>query len=218
MQDDGNFVLYHGSASGQQQSYWATNTNRADNRVTGRSYLLGGEELDAGDCLVSSNGLYFAVLQADGSFVLYHTTDAVYATPDTARPYLTLYSGNDPTHPYYVTMQTDGNFVLYYRDTHNPLWATGTNHSSPGQYIAVLHDTGNFAIYSGSDPNQVSEKTRLWQTNTALDPNALTIQKYSGDNQNLKGTCNGKLYTIGPTGSPGQTAEWPTCSSCAGNL
>ena len=120
MQDDGNFVLYQWACVRQQQPYWATNTNRAANRVTGRSYLLGGEELDAGDCLVSSNGLYFAVMQANGNFVLYHTTDAVYATPDTARPYLALYSGNDPTHPYFVTMQTDGNFVLYYRDTHNP--------------------------------------------------------------------------------------------------
>jgi hypothetical protein len=190
MQDDGNFVLYHGSASGQQQAYWATNTNRAANRVTGRSYLRGGEELDVGDCLVSSNGLYFAVLQADGRFVLYHTTDAVNASPDTARPYYVVAQVSDTgqSNEYYVKMQTDGNFVLYYRDTHNPLWATGTNHSSPGQYIAVLHDTGNLAVYSGSDPNQVSENTRLWQTNTALDPNALTIQKHSGDNQNVKGT------------------------------
>ena len=194
MQDDGNFVLYQW-AYAQKQPYWATNTNRAANRVTGRSYLRGGEELDAGDCLVSSNGLYFALMQGDGSFVLYHTTDAIYATPDTTRPYLTLYSGNDPTHPYYVTMQTDGNFVLYYRDTHNPLWATGTNHSSPGQYIAVLHDNGNLAVYSGSDPNQVSGSTMLWQTNTAQDPNALTIQKLSGDNQNVKGPCQFGAYT-----------------------
>ncbi len=191
MQDDGNFVLYHGSASGQMQSYWATNTNRAANRVTGRSFLLSGEELDAQDCLVSSNGLYFALMQADGDFVLHHTTDAVNSTPDTARPYHVVCSaGGD-----FVTMQTDGNFVLYYRATHNPLWATNTAHSAQGQYIAVLHDTGNFAIYSGSDPNQVSEKTRLWQTNTALDPNALTIQKLSGDNQNVKGPCQMGAYT-----------------------
>ena len=67
-------------------------------------------------------------------------------------------------------------------------WATNTAHSSPGQYIAVLHDNGNFAIYSGSDPYQVSENTRLWQSNTAIDPHALTITVVAGNNQNLKVT------------------------------
>jgi hypothetical protein len=197
MQDDGNFVLYQRGASGQQQPYWATNTARADNRVTGRSFLREGEELDAQDCLVSSNGLYFAVMQADGNFVLYHTTDAVNASPDPSRPY-SLVCGVQGVeiqqNQYFVTMQTNGNFVLYDRDRF-PYWATNTAHSSPGQYIAVLHDNGNFAVYSGSDPNQVSENTRLWQSNTAIDPNALTVQILSGNNQNLKGNLTAGNYT-----------------------
>ena len=197
MQDDGNFVLYHGSASGQQQSYWATNTNRAANRVTGRSYLLSGEELDAQDCLVSSNGLYFALMQGDGNFVLYHTTDAVNASPDPSRPYSLVcgvHGVEIQQNQYFVTMQTDGNFVLYDRNRY-PYWSTGTNHSSLGQYIAVLHDNGNFAVYSGNDPNQVSENTRLWQSNTAIDPNSLTVQILSGNNQQLKGNLTAGIYT-----------------------
>ena len=191
MQDDGNFVLYHGSVSGQQQAYWASNTARADNRVTGRSFLLGGEELDAQDCLVSSNGLYFAVMQGNGNFVLYHTTDAVHASPDPGLPYKLVNPASGielPQNQCFATMQTDGNFVVYYREGSDKIayWATGTNHSSQGQYIAVLHDNGDFAVYSGNDPNQVSENTRLWQSNTAIDPNAVILRIVSGDGQSVK--------------------------------
>ena len=191
MQDDGNFVLYHGSVSGQQQAYWASNTARADNRVTGRSFLLSGEELDAQDCLVSSNGLYFAVMQGDGNFVLYHTTDAVNASPDFSRPYSVVnpaYGAELPQNQCFATMLTDGNFVLYQNRNGSAYWASNTAQGSQGQYIAVLHDNGNFAIYSGSDPYQVSENTRLWQSNTAIDPHALTITVVAGNNQNLKVT------------------------------
>jgi hypothetical protein len=205
MQSDGNFVLYRGSSpSDNHGSVWATNTNQAVNRVTGRSYLRSGEKLDVQDYLVSSNGLYFAVMQGDGSFVLYHTTGGANPTPDSNRPYGVVCSAQGYTieqNMCFVTMQMNGNFVLYYRndDIQDSLWATNTAQSAPGQYIAVLHDNGNFAIYSGSDPNQVSENTRLWQSNTALDPNALTVQILSGNNQNLKST-----YV--------RTGQWTTCA------
>jgi hypothetical protein len=200
MQDDGNFVLSRQYGSQPVEPYWDTGTGRAANRVTGRSYLRSGEELDAQDCLVSTNGLYFAVMQGDSKFVLYHTTSDANASPDFSRPYYTVCSIQGvqiEQNRCFATMQTDGNFVLYYRgDAGNEdYWHTGTAHSSPGQYIAVLHDNGNFAIYSGSDPNQVSENTRLWQSNTAIDPNALTMQILSGNNQNLKGIVNPVQYT-----------------------
>jgi hypothetical protein len=207
MQDDGNFVLYQRDASGQQQPYWwcipqtplLPPTGRAANRVTGRSFLREGEELDAQDCLVSSNGLYFAVMQADGNFVLYHTTDAVNASPDFSRPYSVVnpaYSAGLPQNQCFATMQTDGNFVLYYRDSgrQNAYWATNTAHSSQGQYIAVLHDNGNFAVYQGSDPTQVGALTPLWQSNTVVDPSALTLTILSGNNQNVKAILQAGHY------------------------
>jgi hypothetical protein len=201
MQDDGNFVLYQRDASGQQQPYWwafppisfLSPIGRAENRITGRSFLLDGEELDAQDCLVSSNGLYFALMQGDGNFVLYHTTDAVNASPDPRLPYKLVnpQSGTQlPQNQCFTTMQTDGNLVSYYREGSDQIayWATNTPHSSPGQYIAVLHDNGNFAVYSGNDPNQVSESTRLWQSDTVQDPNAVILMIVSGDKQSVKPT------------------------------
>jgi hypothetical protein len=41
----------------------------------------------------------------------------------------------------------------------------------------------------------VSENTRLWQSTTAIDPNSLTVQILSGNNQQLKGNLTTGIYT-----------------------
>ena len=87
------------------------------------STLTPGQALSSGDYLRSPNGLYAAVMQSDGNFVLYH----VNCSGSFTNPYwATQTSGQGEG---FAVMQSDGNFVLYHGTPSAPgsaYWATHT--------------------------------------------------------------------------------------------
>ena len=170
LQEDGNAVIYAADDSVQ----WASGTTGAGSRLvltnTGSLEVLGAgwtprikplwdsrsqlpgallyapEGLDAGEQLLSDNGLYRAVLQRDSNFVVYGPNGAVWSTgtsgspavlrfdyDDTVRGLLELRSAqnvltwsNTPAagavEPFRLVMQGDGNLVEY--DGHDrPIWS-----------------------------------------------------------------------------------------------
>lgn len=94
--------------------------------------------------LVSTNGRYRLVLQADGNLVLYRKSDgkSLWA------------SGTNGTAVRQAIMQSDGNFVIY--GFNGALWASHT-HGRSGCFL-VVQDDGNIVIYQPSTPQ--------WATNT----------------------------------------------------
>lgn len=109
---------------------------------TGPTALAAGQQLTAGQQLVSADGRYRAVMQSDGNFVVYAGSRVLWHAGTHGRPgswlavqtdgNLVIYSpGRAPWHTgTYVnagtrlTMQTDGNLVVY-RPDNRPLWNTG---------------------------------------------------------------------------------------------
>src|SRR5256885_205852 len=98
-----------------------------------------------GDFLVSPNGTYTAIMQADGNFVVYQGTaggSAVWA------------SGVAPgvgNGPYNAVMQGDGNFVVYQGTGGHAIWASGVIPGvGNGPYNAVMQNDGNFVVYQGT--------------------------------------------------------------------
>jgi PASTA domain len=145
MLDDGDFVINDAAGS----PLWATDTvvppqppppARGDRLQPGEGLIFGGT-------LVSGDGRFTVILQADGNLVLY--------APGT-KP---LWASNtaDPT-VWDAVMQSDGNLVVYNRDQ-VPLFATGTD-GHPGAW-AIIQNDGNFVVYDAASKP-------LWATNTAV--------------------------------------------------
>jgi len=92
--------------------------------------LTAGEILNEGDAIVSANGWYRGIMQADGNFVVYNKAgSAVWAT-NTVRG-----------EGYYrLRMQNDGNVVIYNGDfaVGNAIWATGTDSRAVPTTVAFV--------------------------------------------------------------------------------
>ncbi|KQY60472.1 hypothetical protein ASD11_13585 [Aeromicrobium sp. Root495] len=131
MQNDGNLVLY--SQGGL--ALWSSNGGR-----TGYSQdTVGtGRHLTVGQRIVSRNGDYFAVMQADGNLVKYTRSGTAQWSSNTSG------SGADR-----VEMQGDGNLVAY--EGNSARWSSKTSGSNAR---LVMQDDGNLVVYSGS--------TALW--------------------------------------------------------
>jgi predicted phage tail protein len=97
--------------------------------------LQPGGTLTQGQSLVSANGLYTAVLQPDGNFVVYGPTGAIWNTS-------TNNSAQDT-----LVLQSDGNLVLYGPAGH-PLWNTSTNPATATGL--VMQNDGNLVLYGTS--------------------------------------------------------------------
>jgi hypothetical protein len=117
----------------------------------GTSVLNVGEVLNEGQALVSANGLYTAVLQGDGNFVLYGPNGPLWA--DGIKDYF------GPNH---LVFQGDGNLVAYLWNGY-PLWATGTDRTG-AQYM-ILQDDGNLVMYTANNKP-------VWATNTSQGTSA----------------------------------------------
>jgi len=110
------------------------------------SQLNGGQQLNPGDNLVSSSGLFLLSMQSDGNLVLY------------APGHIAIWASHTAGHSGSVLqMQGDGNLVIY-APGHVAIWATGTqNH--PGS-VLQMQDDANAVLYA---PGHVA----IWATNTA---------------------------------------------------
>jgi hypothetical protein len=122
------------------------------------SILSSGHLLNEGQALTSSNGLYTAVLQTDGNFVVYGPNGAMWADM--------IFDHFGPNH---VVMQPDGNLVAYLW-TGFPLWNSGTMGS--GGANLVMQNDGNLVIYAGNGKP-------VWSTHTA-QPSAPAAWRLTG--------------------------------------
>ncbi|RCJ41843.1 hypothetical protein A6769_01820 [Nostoc punctiforme NIES-2108] len=95
--------------------------------------------------LISPNGVYKAIQQSDGNFVLYADSTPLWA------------SNVLDTSVYYTLMQTDCNLVSYnYSET--PVWASNTAGLGSNCRLEVQNN-GNLVIYTDSN-------VPVWATNT----------------------------------------------------
>jgi hypothetical protein len=110
--------------------------------------LTPGQQITAGQYLMSPSAHSVATLQNDGNFVLY--SDGI------AR----WFSGTQGSRASRLVMQTDGNLVLY-TATGVPVWYSGTGGNPNAS--AILQSDGNLVVYSsGGAP--------LWFSNTSNVP------------------------------------------------
>jgi LysM domain len=98
--------------------------------------LTGGQKLEKGGSLTSSNGAYTLTLQDDGNLVLAARGEAVWSTST---------NGQDVVR---AEVQTDGNFVLYTSD--KPVWHTDTKGAKDVKL--VLQDDRNLVLYAADGP------------------------------------------------------------------
>ena len=130
------------------------------------SFLTTGQYLSSGDYMESDNGQYFAIMQSDGNFVVYHGTGPsnnlglVWASG----------TGGRPTGAFFAIMQGNGEFVIY-RGTgpSNNLgyvWSSSHTALPTGQYFAIMQDDANFVVYHGTGPS--NNLGLVWATNTYL--------------------------------------------------
>jgi hypothetical protein len=108
--------------------------------------LNGGDRLNPGQSITSSNGRYVFIYQGDGNLVLYINGG------------IPLWDAKTTGKPLgFCIMQGDGNLVLY--GGGQPLWDTHTG-NKPGSRL-IVQDDGNLVIYA---PNNVP----VWNTGTGV--------------------------------------------------
>lgn len=105
--------------------------------------LKSGQELRAGQSIVSPNGKTKLSFQADGNLVIYRDGKALWAT------------GTNGKSAVRAAMQVDGNLVVY-TAANKALWASGTN-GKKGAFLR-LGDDSNLVMLLGT--------TQVWQSGT----------------------------------------------------
>ncbi|HVX20268.1 MAG TPA: PPE domain-containing protein [Acidimicrobiales bacterium] len=142
LQDDGNLVLYgNPDGTGGAPVVWQTGTEAFRGTVLGE-----GETLEAGQFVVSADGLFTLVMQADGNLVVYGV----------GRPGA-LWSSRTAGDPgAFATMQADGNLVVY--GPVPPGTATGgtTGAERPGARAAADPGQATTALWSSGLPPEVN--------------------------------------------------------------
>jgi thioredoxin 1 len=112
------------------------------------SSLATGAYLATNDYLVSANGLYFVIMQADGNLCIYHGSDPAHQGA------FVWNSGVAPgAGEYFVIMQGDGNLVIYKGTdpTHQGafVWNSGKAPGA-GVYGATMQNDGNLVVTAGT--------------------------------------------------------------------
>ena len=130
---------------------WTVNAENASGYqllLTDTTETLGpGQIMSSNDRIVSRNGAYVLVMQADGNFVLYGPTGAVWWTGTQGNPGA------------FAVMQNAGNLVVY-RANRTVLFA-----APPSQYIGgsrlVIQDDRNVVIYTSIGTPTWSSRTNI---------------------------------------------------------
>jgi hypothetical protein len=126
LQEDGNIVLYSQSMG----VLWASYSN--------------GARYSDGDAITSPDGQSFAVMQADGNFVVYTPWGVRWASNTSGR------------HAAYLVLQADGNAVIF-SDT-VPVWSAG---STIGAFTRLsMGNDGNLVAIAPAG-------NTVWSTNTS---------------------------------------------------
>ena len=103
-----------------------------------------------GDSIASSNGLFFALMEADGQVRVYRGTDAA-----NRQGWLWETGRSGDGGRYFALLQTDGNFCIYRGDdlARNEGWHWGTQMTADGgQFYLILLNDGNLRVCKGSGP------------------------------------------------------------------
>ena len=111
--------------------------------------LFAGQILYAGQYIQSSNGMYTAIMQSDGNFVIYRGNNFIAANASAA----TMTHGNNNA---YFAFQFDGNIVVY-------------NQSNKAIWSPLIHGKGATKLVMQSDGNLVaytSAGKAVWASNT----------------------------------------------------
>ncbi len=106
--------------------------------------LQAGQNLMAGQQVVSQDGRYRLIMQTDGNLVLYSPNRPIWWTGTNGKPANRL------------SVQTDGNMVLYGPATY--YWASWTN--GRGNVTLVVQDDGNLVLYD-------AQNRPVWNSRTA---------------------------------------------------
>lgn len=111
--------------------------------------LTTNQYLTPADYLRSPNGLFFAIMQADGNFCVYRgssPTDSEGLLWNTG----TTQSGGQ----FFAVMQADGNFVIYAgtgpSNNKGFVWSSSGMSQPQGSYFAIVQNDGNFCVYRGT--------------------------------------------------------------------
>lgn len=136
-------------------------------------WLRPNESLKCNEWLRSKNGLFHAVIQGDGNFVIYRGDWL--KTGDNTHLWSTVvndcnWKGYATPGSFSIIMQGDGNLVIY-ADGGGPVWALTTHHKDvmvAGSW-AVLHDDGNFAVGPGGEWSRRKYATGVTDTVESLE-------------------------------------------------
>ncbi len=121
--------------------------------------------LNVGDRIASANGMFCAVLEADGQLRVYCG-----GRPDQQQGVLWASGRSAEGERFFALVQTDGNFCIYRGDglASNQGWHWGTQMTAEGgQFHAVLDNDGRFCVRKGSDPAIAPHQ--VWSSG-AVDP------------------------------------------------
>lgn len=160
--------------------------------AAGSFRLSAGEQLTAGQSLVSPDGKQILAMQTDGNLVLYGPDGSRWETDTDGRGGVRL------------AMQSDGNLVMYDAADY-PVWHTNTRGS--GANHLDMQSDGNVVLYTAT--NAVP-----WQTNTRYQPAKLLapadlrageVLKSPSGAYTLSMQTDGNLVLYGPSGWTWQT-------------
>lgn len=172
--------------------------------VAPASTLSPGQTLQPGSFLVSADGRYELIMQADGNLVLYQGSTPLWSSGT---------AGDDGAA---LTMQTDGNLVIYQNGVMK--WNSQTA-GFPGASLQVQNDS-NLVMYADGHP--IWDRDRGWfgdelDQGWTLEPGAFLL---SPDGQyklimqadgNLVQYQNGKaIWSSGTAGDPGASLTMQT--------
>jgi CHAP domain len=181
--------LVAGLATAAMMAATITGVVQTAKAAAGGSTLSAGQELQAGEDLVSSGGQYTLIMQSDGNLVTYGNGCVIWASNTAGTG-----SGN------YLAMQGDGNLVIY-TSAGKPVWASNTAGTGNGNSLNMQVD-GNLVVYtSAGKPVWASGAGKADQL---CAPHSMGLDQYihsSSGQYELLMQDDGNLVLYGPSGA-----------------
>jgi hypothetical protein len=165
----------------------------------GSDTLSAGQQMNGGQYLASTNGIFALVMQSDGNLVLYGEGHAVWQSKTSGHPGAILRA------------QTDGNIVLYAANGTTPLWNTETNNANR----LVIQPDGNLVARTASNAAAWASGTDISPTYVSRNSTVLTVGEQMNGNQYLRSSDKRYFLLLQPDGNlvlygPGYHVLWHT--------
>jgi len=163
------------------------------------SYLTTNEYLSTGDYLTSPGALFFAIMQTDGNFCVYHGSN-----PTDNQGFLWGDGKTASGGEFFAIMQDDGNFVVYTGtgpdNSEGVVWASLSKSLSQGSYFAIMQDDGNFCVYRGTGPDD--NQGIVWDSFNNTSSSSSNSDDLSGSEDLDDAIADGfsLAYVVSPTG------------------